>query len=309
MAFTLQQKKRIEKQLKKMVRKELGRASTCLPQQCSDEDVHEGRKSVKKVEAVVNLLKELGSRPPKRHVKRLKSARRALSVVRDAAAMVETFDHLKSRFGDRIDGRTSATIGNHLMRAKATISTEARQDGSLADARKELRNVRRSTRGWRWRSIAVDDLPSVLRESLRDSREAMTYARTRRGEPDFHRWRKRVKRLWYQVRLVEHLIPELSGRVEPLKRLETDLGEEHNLAVLKAILANDAGLAGARADVESLTALAVKFQEELRRSALAKAETIESDLRKTLGRDPHRRAKRKTARAKPSTSAARRSAA
>ncbi len=56
------------------------------------------------------------------------------------------------------------------------------------------------------------------------------------GDADFHRWRRRVKDHWYQLRLLEAIHPALSLRIRGLKRLESLLGSDHNLVVLRALL-------------------------------------------------------------------------
>ena len=50
----------------------------------------------------------------------------------------------------------------------------------------------------------------------------------------FHEWRKRVKDHWYHLRLLEGLWAESTRAYEKsLKELETFLGDDHNLAVLR----------------------------------------------------------------------------
>ena len=56
------------------------------------------------------------------------------------------------------------------------------------------------------------------------------------GDSDFHLWRRRVKDHWYHVRLFEAIDPGSRRRARRLKRLETDLGDDHNLARLSALL-------------------------------------------------------------------------
>src|SRR5438094_167109 len=92
MAFALKSGKSIGRQLKRIARKELGRASKCLLREHSEESVHEARKSVKKVEAVLRLFDQVGFAPERKDVKRLRAARRVLSPLRDADAIRETFE-------------------------------------------------------------------------------------------------------------------------------------------------------------------------------------------------------------------------
>jgi hypothetical protein len=66
-----------------------------------------------------------------------------------------------------------------------------------------------------------------------------------------HGWRKELKVLWYQLRLVDPLTTGIAPLVRQLKRLETELGEDHNLVVLGATLRGCRDLRSMRAEVAS----------------------------------------------------------
>src|SRR4029077_651860 len=155
----------IRRELTRIARKELGSASKRLLQdRRTDEDVHEGRKSVKKVEALTRLLDQVGSPPPRRDLKRLRKSRNTLSRLRDADAMIETLDRLRSRFARRIPEHTSAMIRAHLTRRKAEMTRRARvAAGSFARAGKTLLKIRRAAKRWATSAIDVSDLPRLLR--------------------------------------------------------------------------------------------------------------------------------------------------
>src|SRR5262245_28899197 len=292
MSFALKLRKPIGRQLKRIARKELAAASERLLQgHRGDEDVHEARKSVKKVEALARLLNQIGFGPPVKVVKWLRESRRVLSRLRDAHAIMETYDHLRRRFPRRIPEHTSAMIRRHLMRRKSTLMRQAQAAaGRLSRAGKRLRNIRRSVRDWRRSSIDLLELPQVLRQSFRVSRKAMRRAQTRGQAADFHDWRKGVKNLWYQLRLAERLVAGLRMQGEEFKELETALGEEHNLVVLRSMLMRDRGLRNIKSQTDRLAAMSTALQEELRRSALVlgtrlhtmSAKEFEKDLRQRL---------------------------
>jgi hypothetical protein len=303
-SFALKPGKSIRRALKRLVRHELAVASERLLQDHrDDDDVHEGRKSVKKVEAVATLLDQIGFAPPRKDLKRLHGARRTLSRLRDADAVIETFEHLRSRFSHRIPQRTSAVIRTHLTRRKSQLTRPAlAAAGSLARAGKALRKLRRSAKQWAAPSIDLSELPRVLRRSFRASRKAMKRAQTRGRAPDFHDWRKRVKNLWYQLRLVERLVSGLSRRIEEFKELERTLGEEHNLVVLRTRLSRDRGLRRFTSQVNRLTAMSTALQEELRRRALVLGTRLHDPSPKKFANDLCRRLRPKgTPRRKAST--------
>jgi predicted nucleic acid-binding protein len=246
--------------------------------------------SIKKVEALARLLDQVGCAPPRKDVERLRAARRTLSRLRDADAIIGTFDRLRARFAHRIPEHTSAMILRRLTRQKSRMTRRAQTGaGCLTRAGKTLRKVRRSVKRWVVPSIDLSELPQVLRRSFRASRKAMKRAQTRGGAPDFHDWRKRVKNLWYQLRLAERVVSGLSTQIEEFGELETALGEEHNLVVLGTKLTRDRGLRKLRSQINRLTAMSTALQEELRRAALVLGAHLNTVSPKEFANDLRRR--------------------
>jgi CHAD domain-containing protein len=293
-AFALKPGKSIRRQLNRVLRKELGRASRCLlADQKGSEAVHEARKSTKKAEAIVSLFDRLGFAVPRKDARRLRDARHALSILRDAEVLIEIFDGLLTQSPARIPEHTAAMIREHLSRARATSEARARSAGRLVQVATALRKTRRSARGWAAPSVHADALPPVMTCAYRASRKAMIRARNRRRMGDFHEWRKRVKMLWYQLRLAEPLMPGTGATVRRLKQLETTLGEEHNLAVLELRLSRAAPLRRLGAKAAAPRAVAAARQKQLRREALAQGKGLLADPPRRFEKILRRRLKRK----------------
>jgi CHAD domain-containing protein len=289
MAFRLNPAKSIKRQLKRIARTELGNASRRLHQDHGGDAIHKGRTSVKKVEAVVRLLDEIGFAVPRKQVKRLRFARRALSALRDAEVMSETFDHLQARFPNRVAPHTSAIIQSHLAYSRTKNADRARRDDSLARAAAQLSKTRRSAKRWAPPSIEPADLPAAVKRGFRASRTAMTRARKRRRAEDFHGWRRHAKDLWYQCRLAEGMVSGLATETAEFKKLETMLGEQHNLAVLRSTLDGATELDGVRSDVDEVIALAKTLEDELGREAIALGTRLHAVSPKQFARDLRRR--------------------
>jgi CHAD domain len=177
----------------------------------------------------------------------------------------------------------------HLTREKAIIATRARSGKELARATDMLRKTRRSARRWALPSLELADLPAVFQQSFRASRKAMARAQTRWRVSDFHRWRKRVKSLWYQLRLAERVVTGLSAEIGEFNRLDTELGEEHNLAMLRAKLARDPRLRNIKSEVNKLRAMSTALEDERRRSALVLGTRLHAAAPKQFAKDLRRR--------------------
>jgi CHAD domain-containing protein len=103
MSFGLRRRHHIKDELEKVVRRELRKTVVALTTRDqavpADVTIHESRKRVKKVRAVAALLEQAGVKLPRKDRKRLKSASRALSRLRDRAATIESFDSVRRRYG------------------------------------------------------------------------------------------------------------------------------------------------------------------------------------------------------------------
>lgn len=266
MAFILNPKQSIRQGLKHVIRKELRRGCEHL-QHAHAIAVHEARKSVKKVRAVVKLLQQIDADALAKEARRLRAAGHTLSTLRDADAVIATFDQLRKRFPQRLSEPTYAIMRRQLLRVKARLMRHAKADRSLAHVVHALRAVRRAVKRWRAPAIAASECPRLLMNGYRASRRGMRCAQARPSPSALHRWRRRVKTFWYQLRVAESLAPDLRAEIRHFKQLETWLGEHQNLFVLQMTIADDVGFQRMPAQVRALAALSTTVQAEFKRKA------------------------------------------
>jgi CHAD domain-containing protein len=272
MSFELHQRKHLEDELAKIVRRELRdtvRALTSNAGTKFEDVIHESRKSVKKVRAVAALLDQAGAKLPRKDRKRLKSAARALSRLRDSAAIIESFDRVRRRYPKELPEHTYGILRRGLVGTRNRQEARAKHDGVVAQAAQRLAKTRRSAKAWRSQSIAFSDIVAVIAASYRRSRKAMKRSRATGQSATLHRWRKELKMLWYQLRLAKPLINGAAALIADLKRLETDLGDHHNLVVLGATLRGCRELRPMRAELRQIERVAARMREPLRRRAFA----------------------------------------
>ena len=176
MAFELHHRKHIEHELTKIVRKQLQKTAHALTTSVGGQfrtAVHESRKSVKKVRAVAALLTEGGATLPRRDRKRLKSAARALSRVRDSTAIVDTFDAVRRRYPAQCPEHTYGIMRRTLVAARDRTEALAQRDGVVAGAVERLEKTRESAKDWTPPSIKWSDMIAIIAASYRRSRKAM----------------------------------------------------------------------------------------------------------------------------------------
>ena len=270
MSFELHQRKHIEHELVKIVRRELRRTARTLTASTGttfESAVFESRKRVKKVRAVAEFLEHAGAKLPRKDRKRLTSAARALSRLRDSAAIIDTFDRVRRRYPKQLSERSYGSLRRGLVGARNREQERAQR--VVGKAVKRLATTRKSARHWASPSIGVSGIGAVVAASYRRSRAAMKRARATGQSASLHRWRKELKTLWYQLRLAKPLTTGIAPLIDDLKRLETELGDGHDLVVLVATLRGCRDLRSMRADIRQIDRLAARMRQPLRRRAFA----------------------------------------
>ena len=162
----------------------------------------------------------------------MKSAARALSRVRDSTAIIDTSDRVRRRYPKQLPEHTYEILRRGLVAARDRREARARREGVVAEAAERLEKTRQSTKEWTSPSIKWPDVIAIVTPSYRQSRNAMKRARVTGQSATLHGWRKEVKTLWYQLRLTRPLTTGIAPLIAELNRLETELGDDHNLVVL-----------------------------------------------------------------------------
>lgn len=228
MSFHLEKQDRdLTTLLRRVADRELGRALAHAPG--ANGAVHDSRKRVKKLRALLRLVRA-GFPGAQAECRLLGEAARRLSAIRDAEVMLAVHDRLAP---DLPDTPLRAHLAATLDAARADPAQLAHTDAFRA----VLSDVRDRAAGWR---VKGGDA-SVLRKGLARTRHrallAMDAAQDDRlGEP-MHDFRKRVKDIWYQARLLSPVWPAI---MDPMADEAGDLGEmlgdHHDLIVFAVLL-------------------------------------------------------------------------
>jgi excisionase family DNA binding protein len=128
---------------------------------------------------------------------------------------------------------------------------------------------------------------SVFREGLQRTytrgRTAMSSAYTQPGSEIFHEWRKRAKYLWHQIEILEALWPKVfTMMADELHTLSDYLGDDHDLAVLRAMILNQVKGFGDERELMRLVSLIDRERLELEALARPLGERLYFDSPKTF---------------------------
>jgi len=269
MAYRFQHDESVAKGVERIIRGEIEDSVALL--KCTnpdpakrDEAVHEARKSIKKIRAVLRLLRTELGRMSRKEGARFAKIGRELSDSRDAAALIEVLNQVKE-----ISAEAANSIRQGLINEKKRID-EHLVAGNLRNevgARLEVRAGK--VKDWPISDRGFESLAGGLKRTYRDGLNSLKDAERCGGTLAFHEFRKRVKDHWYHLRLLEESwTPEMRRHEARLKDLETWLGDDHNLAVLiEKLKANPSRFGSAKA-VKAFTQAGVEHQNELQRKAI-----------------------------------------
>jgi CHAD domain-containing protein len=194
----------------------------------TEEGVHEARKDMKKLRALLRLVRgDIGEKTFRRESTCFRDAARELSGVRDADVMLATLSELEDRYGaetgpvrQAVEAHRIRTAGGGRERAAKTAIAV------LAEARRRVGDWPLERDGF----VALED---GLRRTYRDGRRDWRAALKDPSTENLHEWRKRVKDLWYHHSILEEtwkpVMKVLAGEAH---ELSDRLGDDHDLAVL-----------------------------------------------------------------------------
>ncbi len=243
-----------------------------------EDDVHEARKRGKEVRGLIRLVRPaLGDAYAAVNAE-VRDGARELSSLRDAHALVDTVEDLIAALDGNGTDDLERLAGHLRTGASAATDGVDGDDPRIAVARSRMETARAMVATWPG-AIDVEAVAGGVAKTATRGRKAWKASRKDAGDEQVHEWRKRVKYLWYQARLLEAADPDGIGPlVAQLDELSDLLGDEHDLTVLVEHAERAAGtdeMAGV--DGDRIVDLARARQATLRTAALHLGEEVYGD--------------------------------
>jgi CHAD domain-containing protein len=194
--------------------------------------VHEFRKHLKKLRAALRLAaKETGKGQYRRQDHSIRAIAKLAANLRDAHVRLQTVMQLRKQFdGDRFEKvfqRTEDLLSMELASFSAAFS------GWENEAARKLKVVAKHISRWRLKSLTWKNVCAGVAASYRRGQTGLACVLDKPAPKNFHTWRRGVKDLWYQLRLLEPLnrtvLEEIAGDARTLGQL---LGQHHDLCFL-----------------------------------------------------------------------------
>jgi CYTH domain-containing protein/CHAD domain-containing protein len=280
MGYSLDPGKRLQREVRRVEAERLDGAIEYLAQALIDPEhndlevaVHEARKRCKWSRGLARLVQPSLGDDFRWFDRTVRGAANQLSSLRDAHAIMATFDALLATEPD--DPVLAAARRRQAeISAAATREAIASGDERIATALAMLAEARAASSRWKIRRPS-DTIENAVAGTYRQGRSALRRVRADPTDQEIHEWRKAVKYLWYQVQLLHDAAPSVLGPLAgELDVLSETLGNDHDVAVLVALLDARPGDYGTPSEVAHIREVARRRQDELRTAAVRAGATI-----------------------------------
>jgi hypothetical protein len=237
MAYRFKRRRTLASEVRRIADTQLAAAVASLDSigtHAQDEAVHAARRHIKKVRALVQLVRRpLGAAYKPAH-RRLDRAIAMLATIADSEELVDVCDR---PWTTALPASTRELLKKALRARETRIDRCATAAGVLPRAAASLRRLQREARGWRLTMTGFRAVAPGLERGVRRLHKARRRALERPTSAHMRRWRRRVKDLWYVLRLLERRCGRaLTGDLRRLEQLDGVLGEYHNIRLLGQVL-------------------------------------------------------------------------
>jgi CHAD domain-containing protein len=204
-----------------------------------DFSIHETRKNIKKLRTILRLLKfNIDSQNYHDFNTEFRDIGRKLSAIRDAEALIETIDKIKSR--KYSTKKSIANTKSQLLLNKDKISSAFLSNQEIQIIIENLEVLEKKFYNIDFFGEEIFVFISGLKKTYSNCIKFMEICKNEGSDVDFHEWRKQVKYLWNSILLFQKTWnPVLSAYSNELHKLSDYLGDLHDISVLNDLILND----------------------------------------------------------------------
>jgi CHAD domain-containing protein len=275
MAYRIRRKERVGKGIRRILREQLRRAIESARDRGGDQDerVHDVRTRLKRSRAALELIGgQVGKRAKqmKKTDRRLRNRGRRLARPRDMVVQAHTFRIL----GTRLSPELPAGLLERMRDAGVQLRRTLDQKAVEKELRRTARSLRRLRKGLRKLPVKHDRraIGEGITRTYREARRALAAVESDPTPERFHDWRKQVKLLANELKIVGRAVPELATRyLGKVEKLGEVLGQIHDLDCVAATAERHPRWFGSEADCDAVRGLVAEHRVVLEREAFALA--------------------------------------
>jgi CHAD domain-containing protein len=270
MGFRLKLREPLPDGLKRVFREQLDSALRLCRHPAKERGVtvHEVRKHLKKLRAAMRLaVGEVGKNQHAREDRCVREIGRLVSDLRDAQVRLQTLIQLRDEAAKKSEENPFPHIEELLSLERESFS--AAFAGWQKQAIPKLERVRERLAKWPLDRITWKQICGAVEKIYKRGQRGLAKTIKKPIPENFHAWRKRVKDIWYQLRILQPLnrvvLEEMAHDAEVLGEL---LGREHDFDFLMERLEKESSDDALRAELARLQKLIRKRGRRLCRDAL-----------------------------------------
>jgi CHAD domain-containing protein len=246
--------------------------------------VHEVRKHLKKLRAAMRLaVGAVGKNCHAEEDRCVRNIGRLVSDLRDAQVRLQTFVKLRNKAAENSGKQCFPRTEELLVLERESFS--AAFAGWKKDAIPQLEDVKARLMTWPLDDLDWKQICKAVCNIYRRGQRALATAIDDPEAENFHAWRKRVKDVWYELRILQPLnrtvLEEMAHEAEVLGEL---LGSEHDLSFLWARLESESADEALAGELGRLQKMISKRCKRLRRDVLELGRHFYAEPSKAFGK-------------------------
>jgi CHAD domain-containing protein len=284
MSYQLRQGQNLGDNLRRICRKQIEAAIaiTIGEKKTHDSPVHEVRKHVKKARAALRLVrKEIGRGLFREHDRCLRNVARLTSEIRDAEVRLQTVRQFQGISQHRGRGGYAQLEGMFVLELENFMAAFAEWQ---TQALPMLEEARANIDYWPLDQFSCKQLRRAVQRTYKGARKALKSAEATPTTENFHHFRTKAKRLWYELRILRPINPVvLRNLSDDLRSLGRLLGRAHDLSFLGDRLRGEDRQAAWEREGHKLLAVIEVSQEDLQRGAAELAEHFFAERPRDFG--------------------------
>jgi CHAD domain-containing protein len=241
MTFALRSEEPIAKGLKRSLRSDIKRALRELDGLNSEGLIHELRKRIKRMRALLRLVRhDIGTKAFRCIDTRFQKAGKQLAELRDAEVLRTTADKLKNDRVVRFTRKDFHKLHEQLAtRHSSALVQLLGKKHNVQRIKQHLKESKKTIGEWKLES-GWSLIRAGIMATYNTSQSCLKKAIADPSIENLHSWRKEVKCLWHQMQFIHALH---ARRISPLEKvlheLATALGDDHDLAILSQLITDN----------------------------------------------------------------------
>jgi len=275
MAYRLRVNETVPEGIKRIAEEQIAQALSQLTEQGNSQGkaVHQARKRFKMIRALLRLVQgKLGRQTYQQENSCFRNAGRLLSEMRDAQVRLETLEKL-AESTDSAPSDAFAAVRQALTEQYAAVRGHVNQQSPVEEVTPILKAAQERVKEW---PLTQDDWSALRHGFKRAYKRGYKNFTTAFDEPtteNFHEWRKAVKDLWYHLRILQAIWPDLlKEMIDQTGDLSDLLGDDHDLGVLHLFVDEQHGVS--ETGREAMAELIERRRAQLQQSARLLGERI-----------------------------------